>query len=73
MKAEGRGGGSELGSDLDLDPDPDAWKIQYYGSGSGKLIRILWIRICNTGLCALRTHDKVYMLKKSQGTLKINK
>ena len=30
MKEEGRGGGSELGSDLDLDPDP--WKI-------------LWIRI----------------------------
>ena len=30
MKKEGRGGGSELGSDLDLDPDP--WKI-------------LWIRI----------------------------
>ena len=25
MKKEGRGGGSELGSDLDLDPDP--WKI----------------------------------------------
>ena len=25
MKEEGRGGGSELGSDLDLDPDP--WKI----------------------------------------------
>ena len=32
MKEEGRGGGSELGSDLDLDPDPDPWKI-------------LWIRI----------------------------
>ena len=30
MKEEGRGGGSELGSDLDLDPDP--W-------------RILWIRL----------------------------
>ena len=30
MKDEGRGGGSELGSDLD--PDPDPWKI-------------LWIRI----------------------------
>ena len=30
MKEEGRGGGSELGSDLD--PDPDPWKI-------------LWIRI----------------------------
>ena len=30
MKEEGRGGGSELGSDLDL--DPDQWKI-------------LWIRI----------------------------
>ena len=30
MKEEGRGGGSELGSDLDL--DPDSWKI-------------LWIRI----------------------------
>ena len=25
MKDEGRGGGSEIGSDLDLDPDP--WKI----------------------------------------------
>ena len=36
MKEEGRGGGSELGSDLDLDLDldldPDPWKI-------------LWIRI----------------------------
>ena len=30
MKEEWRGGGSEIGSDLDLDPDP--WKI-------------LWIRI----------------------------
>ena len=30
VKEEGRGGGSELGSDLDLDPDP--W-------------RILWIRL----------------------------
>ena len=25
MKEEGRGGGSELGSEMDLDPDP--WKI----------------------------------------------
>ena len=32
MKEEGRGGGSELGYDLDLDPDPCPWKI-------------LWIRI----------------------------
>ena len=32
VKEEGRGGGSELGSDLDLDPDPNPWKI-------------LWIRI----------------------------
>ena len=24
---EGKGGGSELGSDLDLDPVPDPWKI----------------------------------------------
>ena len=32
MKEEGRGGVSELGSDLNLDPDPDSWKI-------------LWIRI----------------------------
>ena len=32
VKEEGRGGGSELGSDLDSDPDP--WKI-------------LWIRIRN--------------------------
>ena len=34
VKEEGRGGGSELSSDLDLDPDPDLdpWKI-------------LWIRI----------------------------
>ena len=41
VKEEGRGGGSELGSDLDLDLDPDPWTIlwirihgQYYGSGS---------------------------------------
>ena len=32
VKEEGRGGGSELSSDLDLDPDQDPWKI-------------LWIRI----------------------------
>ena len=32
VKEEGRGGGSELGSDLDLDLDLDPWKI-------------LWIRI----------------------------
>ena len=56
VKEEGRGGGSELGSDLDLDLDPDPWTIlwirihgQYYGSGSGKMMRILWIRIRNTG------------------------
>ena len=27
VKEEGRGGGSELGSDLVLDLDPDPWKI----------------------------------------------
>ena len=27
MKEDGRGGGSELGSDLDPVPDPDPWKI----------------------------------------------
>ena len=27
VNEEGRGGGSELGSDLDLDPGPDLWKI----------------------------------------------
>ena len=27
MKEEGRGGGSELGSDLDMDPDPNPWTI----------------------------------------------
>ena len=49
------GSGGELGSDLDMDPDPDPWKIlwiwihgKYYGSGSGKMMRILWIRIRNT-------------------------
>ena len=32
MKEEGRGGGTELGSDHDLDLNPDPWKI-------------LWVRI----------------------------
>ena len=27
MKEDGRGGGTELGFDLDLDPDPDLLKI----------------------------------------------
>ena len=27
MREEGRGGGSELGSDQDLDPDSEPWKI----------------------------------------------
>ena len=31
MKEEGRGGGSELGSDMDMkiNPDPDPWKISW--------------------------------------------
>ena len=33
VKDEGRGGGSELGSDLDLDPDPEPWKILWIGMG----------------------------------------
>ena len=36
MREEGRGGGtqlgSELGSDQDLDPDPDPWKILWIRS-----------------------------------------
>ena len=47
VREEGRVGGSELDSDL----DPDPWK--YYGSGTGKMMRIHWIRIpnsaCNPG------------------------
>ena len=31
VKEEWRGGGSELGSDLDLDSDPDPWKIFWIG------------------------------------------
>ena len=53
VKEEGSGG--ELGSDLDLDLDPDPWKIlwfrihgKYYGSGSGKMMQNLWIRIRNS-------------------------
>ena len=45
VKEEGSGG--ELGSDLDLDPDP--WKLNFYRSGSSKMMRILWIRIRNSG------------------------
>ena len=41
---EGRDGGIELGSDLDL----DSWQLQYYGSGSGLMMRTLRIRIRNT-------------------------
>ena len=59
VKEEGRGGGSEQGSelDLDLDLDLDPWKILWirihgkcYGSGSGKMMGIFWIRIRNTAI-----------------------
>ena len=44
MKEEGRGGGSELGSDLDLDP----WKILWIRIRQNDADpRILWIRIHN--------------------------
>ena len=46
MREEKRGGGSELGSDLDLDTDPDPMK-KY---GSGKMLQILRFRIPNTVL-----------------------
>ena len=43
INVEGRGG-----SDLDLDPDPDSWKILWIRTGTGKMMRILWIRIHKT-------------------------
>ena len=46
LSVKEEGSGVDLGSDLDLDP----WKIKYYASESGKMMRILWIRIRNTGL-----------------------
>ena len=55
VKEEGRGGGSELGSDLDL--DPDLWKI-------------LWIRIRQNDADPLDS-DLQHCFKGTQRLVKI--